>query len=231
MNTSFTSRLEVEVRACLSQSPPGTPGEVTVEPVADSKHSHEWAHLHFLAAGAAAGISRYEVRVSHDEPIVAGDAASFIRGLPAQAASTRTEALMVPVGAAPGSPVDVDFGGLRPTTHYWVGIRAVDLCNRPGPPAVAEVTTTVQNFTKLSGPCFIATAAWGSALEPQVAALRRARDRLVGASGLAAAATDLYYRSSPPAADVLRKSETARALARRFLGPLGAAAESVTPHN
>jgi hypothetical protein len=230
MNTTFTSRLEVEVRPCLSQAPPDAPGGVTVEPVRDPKHSHEWAHLHFVVpANLAAGIARYEVRTSTDQPIVAGDASSFIRGLPAQAASMKTEALMVPVNGAPGSPVDVDFGGLNPTTHYWVGVRAVDLCNRPGPPAVAEVTTTAINYTKLSGPCFIATAAWGSALEPQVAALRRARDRLVQESGLFAAATDLYYRASPPAADALRKSETARALARRFLGPVGAAAQSVTP--
>jgi hypothetical protein len=230
MNATFTSRLEVEVRPCLSQSPPDAPGGVTVKPVSDSKHSHEWAHLHFLTpVNAATGIARYEVRTSTDQPIVAGDASSFIRGLPAQAASMETEALMVPVNGAPGSPVDVDFGGLNPKTHYWVGVRAVDLCNRSGPPAVAEVTTTDINYTKLSGPCFIATAAWGSALEPQVAALRRVRDRLVQESGLFAAAVDLYYRASPPAADTLRKSDTARALARRFLGPVGAAAESVTP--
>jgi hypothetical protein len=227
MNATFTSRLEIQVHACSDQAPPNAPGEVTVEPVADPKHSHEWAHLHFLASSAPTGIARYEVRVSSDQPIVAGDAASFIRGLPVQAASTKTEALMVPTGGAPGSPVDVDFGGLHPSTHYWVGVRAVDVCNRPGPAAVAEVTTTMVNFTKLSGPCFIATAAWGSALEPQVAALRRARDQLVGASGLFAAATDIYYRASPPAADALRKSDTARALARRILGPVGAAAQSV----
>jgi len=230
MNATFTSRLEVEVRPCLSQEPPDAPGDVTVKPVADAKHSHEWAHLHFVTpANVPTGIARYEVRTSTDQPILAGDASSFIRGLPAQAASLETEALMVPVNGAPGSPVDVDFGGLNPTTHYWVGVRAVDLCNRPGPPAVAEVTTTAINYTKLSGPCFIATAAWGSALEPQVAALRRARDRLGQESALFAAATDLYYRASPPAADALRKSGTARALARRLLGPVGAAAESVAP--
>ena len=27
-------------------------------------------------------------------------------------------------------------------THYWVGVRAVDSCNRAGPHVVAEVTTT-----------------------------------------------------------------------------------------
>ena len=40
--------------------------------------------------------------------------------------------------------------------------------------AVAELTTTKTNFTQLSG-CFVATAAYGSALQPEVAALRRVR--------------------------------------------------------
>ena len=29
-----------------------------------------------------------------------------------------------------------------PVTHYWIGVRAVDGCNRAGPHAVAEITTT-----------------------------------------------------------------------------------------
>jgi hypothetical protein len=227
MNASFSSRLEVEVRPCISQTAPGAPTELVVEPVADPKHSHEWAHLRFRApADAVAGISRYEVRTSSDQAIIAGDATSFIRGLPGQAASSKTEGLVVPVDGAPGSVVEADLGGLRTMTHYWIGVRAVDRCNRAGPHAVAEITTTAVNFTRLSG-CFIATAAWGSPLEPTVAALRQARDRLAGESSLFAVATELYYRSSPPAADVLRRSETARALARHLLGPVGAAAQSV----
>jgi hypothetical protein len=58
--------------------------------------------------------------------------------------------------------------------------------------------------------------------------LRRVRDRLKPASVLFAAATDLYYRSGPAAAEVLRRSDTARALVRRFLGPVGTAAQIAT---
>ena len=52
-------------------------------------------------------------------------------------------------------------------------------CNRAGPHAVAELSPRRANqlHHSCSGPCFIATAAWGSALEPTVAAMRRARDR------------------------------------------------------
>ena len=66
-------------------------------------------------------------------PIVEGDATSFIQGLPAQAATAKTEALMLPTDKQPGEAIDVDFGGLTPSTRYWVGVRAVDDCNRAGP--------------------------------------------------------------------------------------------------
>jgi len=238
MGATMTSRLELEVRPCLSQDPPAAPSDVTAEPVVDPKHSHEWAHLHFVAPpNSAGGISKYEVRVSAASPIVEGDATSFIQGFPAQAASSKTEGLMIPVTAPPGTPVDVDFGGLSPSTHYWVGIRAVDNCNRAGAHAVAELTTTRVNYTQLPPvslnpghpQCFIATAAWGSTLEPAVMAMRRARDRLLADVPLFAVAADLYGRSGPPAAAVLRRSDTARVLARQLIGPLGATAEAVTP--
>ena len=64
--------------------------DLTAEPVADTKHSHEWAHLHFVVPpNSAGGISKYEVRTSSMAPIVEGDATSFIQGLPAQAATRR----------------------------------------------------------------------------------------------------------------------------------------------
>jgi len=238
LSQTQTSRLDVEVRPCLSLGPPGAPLDVTAEPVTDPKHSHEWAHLHFSVPDNPGAISRYEVRTSTDpHPIVAGDDTSFIQGLPAQAASSNTEALVIPVGQPAGTPVDVDFGGLRPLTHYWVGIRAVDDCNRPGPHVVAEVTTSKIHFTQLPQislnpahpQCFIATAAWGSAVEPSVKAMRRARDRLVAEVPLFAVAADLYGRAGPAAAGVLKRSDTARTLARRFLGPLGIAADAAAP--
>jgi len=72
----------------------------------------------------------------------------------------------------------------------------------------------------LSG-CFIATAAYGSAMAPDVDAMRRVRDRLRPASTMFAVATDLYYRAGPAAAAVLGRSDTARALVRSLLAPVG----------
>lgn len=126
---------------------------------------------------------------------------------------------------SPGSPTSLSISGLRPNTQYVVGVRAIDGCGQTSAIVEASFQTPVVQFTQLSG-CFVATAAWGSALGPEVTALRRVRDRLRPASVLFATATDLYYRSGPAAADVLRRSDTARALVRRFLGSVGAVAEA-----
>ena len=180
------ARLSLEVRPCVSELPPAAPTDLTAEPVADTKHSHEWAHLHFVVPpSSAGGISKYEVRVSSMAPIVEGDATSFIQGLPAQAATAKTEALMLPTDKQPGEAIDVDFGGLTPSTRYWVGVRALDSCNRPGPHAVVEMTTSKIHYTTLppvsavQGPVLHRDGRLGIRLEPTVSAMRRARDQLL----------------------------------------------------
>ena len=87
--------------------------------------------------------------------------------------------------------------------------------------------TPVMKFTQLSG-CFVATAAYGSEMEPEVAALRSARDDLRPRSALFAAAIELYYRSGPAAAAVIGRSDTARALARRLIGPVAELAQAAS---
>ena len=223
-------RMQVEVRDqdfCQSHEPPAAPTEITATPVTDPKHAHEWGHLHFVVPASELPIAKYDVRVSKT-PIIEGDPVSFIQSLPALAATAAGEALMVPTTGGVGSPVDVDFGGLHASTDYWVAVRAVDVCNRPGAHIVAQMKTTKVDYTKLSG-CFVATAAWGSALAPQVSSLRRARDRLSRESTIAAIATNLYYRSGPAAAEILSHSDVAKALARRLLAPIGAIAAAAGP--
>jgi M6 family metalloprotease-like protein len=73
--------------------------------------------------------------------------------------------------------------------------------------------------------CFIATAAYGSALHPHVGALRNFRDRhlLTNAAGRAFVA--FYYGVSPPVADVISRSEGLRMAARWTLAPVVFAVE------
>jgi hypothetical protein len=120
----------------------------------------------------------------------------------------------------PGTHASIRITELKPSVTYTVGARVRGGCVKDGPPVTATFTTTPPAFKQLHG-CFIATAAYGSALEPQVAAIRRLRDRARG-DALAAVSIGLYERSSPPLAALLGHSETGRALVRAALSPIAA---------
>ncbi len=68
--------------------------------------------------------------------------------------------------------------------------------------------------------CFIATAAWGSWLDPHVATLRAFRDRWLLTNAPGRAFVSWYYRMSPPLADWIATREWARAVTRGMLAPI-----------
>ena len=70
-----------------------------------------------------------------------------------------------------GSETTVQVDGLTPLTDYAVGIRAVGVCGA-SPTTYQRFETPAIKFKQLSG-CFVATAAFGSDLAPEVAALRK----------------------------------------------------------
>ena len=171
------------------------------------------ATLQFTRVASNGGpVPEYEVRY-HTGPTITDD----------QFGSAAVAPQVQP--GSPGTLASVTIGPLKSGTQYAVAVRTVEPCKPASPIASVTFTTPSMKFTQLSG-CFVATAAWGSAMAPDVDAMRKVRDRLRPQSTMFAVATDLYYRSGPAAAEVLRRSDTARALVRRFLGPIGAASKA-----
>jgi hypothetical protein len=167
----------------------------------------EQAELRFSEppAPAWARVSDYEIRYWNGAE--RGEAA-FQQGTAAHA--------VLPVSPAAGITFTLD--SLKAQSAYTVGVRPRGACLDPQI-TYFGFTTTKRAFTQLSG-CFIATAAWGSASEPAVARLRRARDWAVSRSSLAGALAAIYARSSPPVAGVIAGDDRLRALVRAALAPL-----------
>jgi hypothetical protein len=208
-----------------SSGPVGPVERLSVRTHPDKLRSHTWVVMRFDAASSELPLHDYDVRVA-TRPIV--DEASFIRdGRPAKNATDDIEgptALMLPTDVAAGQPIEATIGDLVAQTHYYVAVRATDALNRHGAIRVAQVTTTAQSFATVT-PCFVATAAYGSALASEVGVLRRVRDRYLASITPGRALIAAYYAAGPAAAQVIARHAKLRALVRCVLAPLVAAAK------
>ena len=92
-----------------------------------------------------------------------------------------------------------------------------------GGEAAVTPTGTTSADTKNSFPqaaCFIATAAFGSSMAPDVVLLRQFRDNWLLTNAPGRAFVSFYYEFSPPMADYIAKHEGLRTAARVALTPL-----------
>jgi hypothetical protein len=68
--------------------------------------------------------------------------------------------------------------------------------------------------------CFIATAAFGSPMAPEVALLRAFRDTWLLTNAPGRIFVEFYYRMSPPIADFIGRDENLKQITRMTLAPL-----------
>jgi general secretion pathway protein G len=115
--------------------------------------------------------------------------------------------------------------GLSPSTLYFYRVRAFTGSGDSVYSNEASATTqasppALPPFPGGGGGCFIATAAYGSRLAPEVAELRRFRDERLLTNAPGRAFVRLYYRYSPPVADIISQHGGLRLATRVALSPV-----------
>jgi hypothetical protein len=215
-------KLFVRLEGCSDQTtsadechpPPAAPASVTDIGVVDAQATT--ALIEFRHSGDdGKPVGSYDIRLRQGK---AGSEENFIEGVPVSRVDPEV----------PGTMANVQLSELKPLTDYVIGVRALGRCGTQSTLVQKHFTTTDLEFKQLTG-CFVATAAYGSPMAPAVNSLRAVRDRARGSSSLAATVVDLYERSSPPVAAVLRGSDGVRAVIRSLLAPALSAAEALAP--
>ena len=142
-----------------------------------------------------------------------------------------SRATVAATAIAPDEPGQVqlfDMGDLVPRTTYWVGIRAFDECRNLSPVTTVQIATEDRRIGEVAW-CFVATAAYGSAMEQDVDMLRRFRDRFLRNNVTGELLVESYYTFGPALAKVIGSSDTLRRAARAGLSPIVEAVRELSP--
>ncbi len=127
-----------------------------------------------------------------------------------------------------GNQTALTISGLLPGVTYFFSATAYSESTGDESYFSGEIAYTVPGGTSSSpssgsggggGGCFIATAAYGSYLAPEVMALRAFRDECLLANHAGRVFVDWYYRVSPPVAAVIAENESLRSAVRLILTP------------
>ena len=156
-------------------------------------------------------VSGYEIRYRVGDPITEEN---FADSPPADAA-------VLPEPA--GTMQELVFSDLEPNTNYYFGVRAYDQCLNISPVSTLHVLTPRRATGEVDA-CFIATAAFGSAMQADVTALRSFRDLALRSHTAGELFVTGYYTFGPALARVIAPSDTLRRFARAALRPAIAAA-------
>ena len=106
---------------------------------------------------------------------------------------------------------------------FTIRLRVTDSTGQSG--TGSTVVTVATPAGSGGGSCFIATAAYGSYLDPKVMVLRRFRDTMLLTNAPGRLFVRAYYAASPPLADFISRHSQLRAVTRCLLAPLIAVIE------
>jgi hypothetical protein len=131
----------------------------------------------------------------------------------------------------PADTIDYFDATILPATTYTYRLRA--LSDLAGPSTYSDIvtvslpspSTTPATSGGGGGPCFIATAAYGSPLHPKVELLRQFRDQVLLTRWWGRWLNEVYLHLSPPLARLVEGSDMLRQSVRTLLRPVIAVVE------
>ena len=210
--------------------PPDSTADLTVTVTSDENVIHNGAELHFtitiLNHGPAAA---EDVRVTESLPYpLSYKSATSTVGTCTPGANVSctlgalslNEAVTVTIAATVPSDPGTLGGSLVVTAGALSSTNDPDVTNNSAQVTLTLATTGGGGSGSGGGGCFIATAAYGSYLDPHVQTLREFRDRRLLSNIAGRYFVRIYYRYSPPAAALIARSEFSRRSVRCLLAPI-----------